>query len=122
MKHKSQDKKVKVAIYCRVATQAQLDNSAMEGQSARLRQQAQREGFDVVGEVRAYEKGIMLDRTGWETVLSMANEKQANTLMVAGLDRVARGVPLALQALNSLERQGLRLYTCNGDLPFRCKF
>ena len=45
-------KSKRVVVYCRVATQAQLDGDhALEAQSARLHEQAERLGYEIAGEV-----------------------------------------------------------------------
>ena len=52
------NKSKRVVVYCRVATQAQLDGDhTLEAQSARLHEQAERLGYEIVGEVSEYEKG-----------------------------------------------------------------
>ena len=64
-------KSKRVVLYCRVATQAQLDGDhALEAQSARLHEQAERLGYEIVGEVSECEKGTTLDRDGWKKGLS----------------------------------------------------
>ena len=46
------NKSKRVVVYCRVATQAQLDGDhTLEAQSARLHEQAERLGYEIVGEV-----------------------------------------------------------------------
>ena len=65
------NKSKRVVVYCRVATQAQLDGDhALEAQSARLHEQAERLGYEIVGEVSECEKGTTLDRDGWKKGLS----------------------------------------------------
>ncbi len=45
-------KSKRVVLYCRVATQAQLDGDhTLEAQSARLHEQAERLGYEIAGEV-----------------------------------------------------------------------
>ena len=52
------NKSKRVVVYCRVATQAQLDGDhTLEAQSARLHEQAERLGYEIAGEVSEYEKG-----------------------------------------------------------------
>jgi DNA invertase Pin-like site-specific DNA recombinase len=102
-----------------MATQAQLDNDfALENQSARLHKQAEREGLDVVGEVKVYEKGITLDRPGWREALRLASEKQADAILVNGLGRVARGIEDMAQVLSDMDKLGIKLRTCDGSLPY----
>lgn len=58
------NKSKRVVVYCRVATQAQLDGDhALEAQSARLHEQAERLGYEIVGEVSEYEKELRLTAT-----------------------------------------------------------
>ena len=65
------NKSKRVVVYCRVATQAQLDGDhTLEAQSARLHEQAERLGYEIVGEVSECEKGTTLDRDGWKKGLS----------------------------------------------------
>ena len=53
------------SIYCRATTQAQRDGDhALEAQRAWLHENAGRNEYEIMGEVRAYEKGITLDRDG----------------------------------------------------------
>ncbi len=116
-------KKMRVVAYCRVATQAQLNEDfALNAQSARLHQQAEREHLEIVGEVKVYEKGVVLDRPGWHNTLRLAAEQKADAILVTGADRVARSLPLMMEALTELDKRGLRLRTCDGDLPFTTGF
>lgn len=46
------NKSKRVVVYCRVATQAQLaGDHTLEAQSARLHEQAERLGYEIVGKV-----------------------------------------------------------------------
>ena len=63
-------KKFRVVCYCRVATRDQIDDGPLEAQSVYLRRYAKDNGLKVIGEVRAYEKGLTMDRPGWHNVLS----------------------------------------------------
>lgn len=112
----------RVVLYCRVATQTQSDDFALGAQSARLHQQAERNGLEVVGEIRAYEKGITLDRPGWHKVLCLAAEQKADAIMVTELDRVARGMLLLTEAFTELDKRDLQLHASATDLPFTPSF
>ena len=58
------NKSKSVVVYCRVATQAQLDGDhTLEAQSARLHEQAERLGYEIVGEVRSMKKELRLTAT-----------------------------------------------------------
>ena len=93
------NKSKRVVVYCRVATQAQLDGDhTLEAQSARLHEQAERLGYEIVGEVSEYEKGTMLARDGWKRACQEAVEQKADTLFVADLTRIARDPILWIQS------------------------
>ena len=101
-------KSKRVVLYCRVATQAQLDGDhALEAQSARLHEQAERLGYEIVGEVSEYEKGTTLDRDGWKRACQEAVEQKADILLVAKLTRIARDPILWMQALRELSGKGV---------------
>lgn len=101
-------KSKRVVLYCRVATQAQLDGDhTLEEQSARLHEQAERLGYEIVGEVSEYEKGTTLDRSGWKRACQEAVEQKADILFVADLTRIARDPILWMQALRELSGKGV---------------
>lgn len=90
---KAEDEKKKVVIYCRASTGKQ--EISPEAQEARLRQQAEFKGFEVV-EVLV-DKGIsggkgQDERPGLKKALDMLEDGSANTLMVTKLDRLSRSV------------------------------
>ena len=83
-------KKFRVVCYCRVATRDQIDDGPLEAQSVYLRRYAKDNGLKVIGEVRAYEKGLTMDRPGWHNVLSLATREKADAILVMELGRVSR--------------------------------
>ena len=90
------NKSKRVVVYCRVATQAQLDGDhTLEAQSARLHERAERLGYEIVGEVSEYEKGTTLDRDGWEKGLSEGGgAKGGHALCCRSYTDSARSDPL----------------------------
>ncbi len=89
------NKSKRVVVYCRVATQAQLDgNHTLEAQSARLHEQAERLGYEIVGEVSEYEKGTLLDRDGWKRACQKAVDKRRHPLCCRSYTDSARSDPL----------------------------
>ena len=104
------NKSKRVVVYCRVATQAQLDGDhTLEAQSARLHEQAERLGYEIVGKVSEYGKGTTLDRDGWKAVCRLAAEKKSGLILVTQLDRVTRDMWLLPQALSALAENGVWL-------------
>lgn len=89
------NKSKRVVVYCRVATQAQLDGDhTLEAQSARLHEQAERLGYEIVGEVSEYEKGTSLDRDGWKRACQKAVEQNGHALCCRSYTDSARSDPL----------------------------
>ena len=120
-------KKFRVVCYCRVATQSQNDDSPLETQSVYLRRYAKDNGLKVIGEVRAYEKGLTMDRPGWYNVLSLATREKADAIVVMELGRVARNPWMVMETLRELSEQGLMVFasdyslSCNTSLANKIK-
>ena len=114
------NKSKRVVVYCRVATQAQLDGDhTLEAQSARLHEYAGRNEYEIMGEVRAYEKGVTLDRDGWKRACQEAVEQKVDTLFVADLTRIARDPILWMQALRELSGKGVWIQSAAEPDAFR---
>ena len=110
------EKKFRVVCYCRVATKNQNDDSPLEAQSVYLRRYAKDNGLKVIGEVRAYEKGLTMDRPGWYNVLSLAAGKKADAVLVTELGRVARDPWMVMEALRKLSEQGMMVFASDYSL------
>ena len=120
-------KKFRVVCYCRVDTRDQNDDSPLEAQSVYLRRYAKDNGLKVIGEVRAYEKGLTMDRPGWYNVLSLATREKADAILVMELGRVARNPWMVMETLRELSEQGLMVFasdyslSCNTSLANKIK-
>ena len=110
-------KKFRVVCYCRVATRDQNDDSPLETQSVYLRRYAKDNGLKVIGEVRAYEKGLTMDRPGWHNVLSLATREKADAILVMELGRVARNPWMVMETMRELSEQGLMVFASDYSLP-----
>ena len=111
------EKKFRVVCYCRVATKNQNDDSPLEAQSVYLRRYAKDNGLKVIGEVRAYEKGLTMDRPGWYNVLSLATREKADAILVMELGRVSRNPWMVMETMRELSEQGLMVFTSDYSLP-----
>ena len=120
-------KKFRVVCYCRVATRDQIDDGPLEAQSVYLRRYAKDNGLKVIGEVRAYEKGLTMDRPGWYNVLSLATREKADAILVMELGRVSRNPWMVMETMRELSEQGLMVFTsdyslsCNTSLADKIK-
>ena len=109
-------KKFRVVCYCRVATRDQIDDGPLEAQSVYLRRYAKDNGLKVIGEVRAYEKGLTMDRPGWHNVLSLATREKADAILVMELGRVSRNPWMVMETLRELSEQGLMVFASDYSL------
>lgn len=108
------ENKLRVVAYFRVATESQLNDEAIwASQNIGVQAYAKRKGMQIVGEVRACEKGATMDRPGWRDALQLAAREEANAICVKDLGRVARGTEALEQAFADLEQQHLQLITCD---------
>lgn len=108
------ENKLRAVAYIRVATESQLDGEAIwASQSTSIQAHAKCKSMQVVGEVRACEKGITMERPGWRDALQLAAREGANAICVKDLSRVARGAEALEQAIADLKRQHLQLITCD---------
>ena len=110
------EKKFRVMLYCRVATQNQIDDAPLEGQSDRLRRYAGDNGLEIIGEVRAYEKGLTMDRPGWYNVLSLAAREKADAVLVTELGRVARDPRVVMGTMKELSKKDLMIFSSDYSL------
>lgn len=110
------EKKFRVACYCRVATKNQNDDSPLEAQSIYLRRYAKDNGLEVIGEVRAYEKGLTMDRPGWYNVLSLAARENADAILVMELGRVARNPWMVMETMKRLSENDLMIFSSDFSL------
>ena len=121
------EKKFRVVCYCRIATQNQMDDEALEMQSTRLHRYAGENGLKIIGEVRAFEKGVTMARPGWHEVLNLTAEKKADAVLVTELGRVARDPWTVMEALRKLSEKGLMVFSsdyslsCNAGLADKVK-
>lgn len=121
------EKKFRVVCYCRVATRDQIDDGPLEAQSVYLRRYAKDNGLKVIGEVRAYEKGLTMDRPGWHNVLSLATREKADAILVMELGRVSRNPWMVMETMRELSEQGMMVFasdyslSCNTSLADKVK-
>ena len=83
---------MKVAIYARVSTGGQVEGTSLDGQIDKCRAEAEAKGYDIVAELR--EEGVSgakLDRPSMSRLLSMAVRRDIDAVLLAKVDRLARG-------------------------------
>lgn len=113
-KQKENGKKIRAAIYCRMATDN--DNSrGLEMQKSYLRNYAQAQGYSVVAEVSEVAKGRSLDRPGIRELLGLAAQSRIEEILVTNLSRISRNTGDLLRFEEKLGKQHIRLNTPQGN-------
>ncbi|MCB6415048.1 recombinase family protein [Faecalimonas umbilicata] len=110
----AEKKKIRVAIYCRMAT----DNDSRQGlemQKERLRQYAQQQGYDIVKEISEVAKGTTLCRPGIRELYGLAHRHAIDKVLAVNIDRFGRNIEDVLRMEGKLKKQHVRLDTPQGN-------
>lgn len=108
-------KKIRAAIYCRMATDND-ESRGLEMQISQLRSYAKAQGYVVVAEVSEVAKGLSLDRPGIRELLSLASQNRIEEILVADLSRISRNTVDLLRFEEKLGKKHIRLNTPQGNL------
>lgn len=108
-----ENNKMRVVLYCRVATAEQIDDLAMKAQSACLHEQARRENMDIAAEVHGYESGGTLNRPGWSKAVQLAAENGADAILVKDYARILRNTVGLVREVARLQAQGIDVITAD---------
>lgn len=97
----------KCAIYCRVSTAAQEDNTSLETQLADCRAYAMGRGWQIVGEFQEVQSGAdYWERPRVQQALDLIRHGGVDVLLVRSLDRLSRETEHQAHALVEVERVG----------------
>lgn len=107
-------KKIRVAIYCRVATDGQSE-TVLEVQIANLRTYAEEQGYYIVKEISEVAKGNTLDRPGIRELYGLAHRHAIDKVLAVNIDRIGRNPGDVLHMEGKLKKQHVRLDTPQGD-------
>ena len=93
-KNKSEEKKKKAAVYCRVSTyeQGQGEVSSLNGQEDLLRNYCKTKDWEVNGIYIDKASGSSLERNEIIRLLSDAEEKKFDIVLATKIDRISRSV------------------------------
>ena len=81
-------KKLRVALYCRVAHQ---DEFSLEAQANLLRHYAEEAGYTIVGVMAEYGSGLTLDRPALAEVTRAVCAGEVDAVLVKSISRIGRG-------------------------------
>ncbi len=111
------DARVRVAIYCRVSTAGQEDNSSLGTQEERCRAYAAERGWEVVEVYREVHTGVELFERPQLTLLREAMRQGAfDVLLVHALDRLSRKQTHQGLVLSEAEHAGVRWESATEDI------
>lgn len=110
---KENAKKIRAAIYCRMATDND-ESRGLETQISQLCSYAKAQGYTVVAEVSEVAKGLSLDRPGIRELLSLA-QNRIEEILVANLSRISRNIVDLLRFEEKLGKKHIRLNTPQGN-------
>lgn len=113
-KQKKNVKEIRVAIYCRMATDND-ESRGLEIQKSQLRNYAQAQGYAVVAEVSEVAKGLSLDRPGIRELLNLAAQSRIEEILVANLSRISRNTGDLIRFEEKLGKRHIRLNTPQGS-------
>lgn len=91
-------------LYARVSTERQQDNTSLEGQIGRLKEEAGRRGYAVAEMVQDVGSGVDFDREGINRVRELAHAKRADVVMFEYADRLGREMSNSIYTLAELKR------------------
>jgi site-specific DNA recombinase len=81
---------VRVAIYCRVSTAKQEDNTSLDTQLAACRAKAKENGWQIVAEFREVDSGTALYRKEWGRLIELIRSGGVDVVLAYDLDRLTR--------------------------------
>ena len=113
-KQKENEKKIRAAIYCRMATDND-ERRGLEMQKSYLRNYAQAKGYAVVAEVSEVAKGLSLERPGIRELLGLAAQSRIEEILVTNLSRISRNTGDLLRFEEKLGKQHIWLNTPQGN-------
>lgn len=108
------DKKIRVAIYCRVATDTE-SGPGLEIQKERLRHYAAEQRYDIVKEIIEIAKGDTLERAGIREICGMARRHAMDKVLAVNMERFGRKTGDVLRLESGLKKQHVRLDTPQGN-------
>jgi len=107
-----ENKKLRVAIYCRMA----IDNGqGLEVQKEQLHRYAQQQGYDIVKEIAEVAKGNTSSRPGIRELYSLAHRHAIDKVLAVNIDRFGRNPGDVLRIEGKLKKQHVHLDTPQGN-------
>ena len=110
----TEGKRIRVAMYCRVATDTDV-GPGIGIQKEQLYRYAKQQGYDIVKEIIEIAKGDTLERAGIREICSMARRHAMDKVLAVNMERFGRKAEDALRLESNLKKQNVRLDTPQGN-------
>lgn len=108
-----ESRKLRVAIYCRMATDNNMQG--LELQKEKLRRYAWQQGYEIVKEIAEVAKGNTLCRPGIRELYRLAHCHSIDMALAVNIDRFGRNAGDVLRMENKLKKQHVLLDTLLGN-------
>lgn len=102
--------KLRVALYCRVATDTD-EGISLEIQKEKLRKFAEQQGYEVVAVVEEAGSGLPFNRPGIKKVLRLAHRHFMDAVLAENLSRIGRDISTTFRIQGKLKKQHVAIKT-----------
>jgi site-specific DNA recombinase len=111
------DKPIRAAIYARVSTAEQIDNTSLDEQRRKCRNAAEARGWVVSAEfVDEGVSGSKADRPEWRAMLRAAANNEIDAVIVAKIDRFSRNAGHAITEMDNLTGLGVMFVAVDNEI------
>ncbi|WP_059170215.1 recombinase family protein [Bacillus sp. FJAT-27445] len=106
--------RVRAAIYCRVSTEKEAQETSLARQEEELLALAKRHEFETAAVFREQASGYDLEREGLLELLSLIKEDEIDAVLIQDETRIGRG-NAKIAILHLLSKNGIKLYSVAHD-------
>ncbi|RHW37961.1 recombinase family protein [Neobacillus notoginsengisoli] len=106
--------RLRAAVYCRVSTDKEAQETSLARQEEELTALASRHGIETAAIIREQASGYELERDGLLEVLTLIKEGEINTLLIQDETRLGRG-NAKIAVLHLLHKNGIKLFSVAHD-------
>lgn len=114
MSKEKESKRFRAAIYCRVASANQLDQSALDVQESKLYDYANEHDYQVVCCLKEQGNGLTLNRPQLNVIKEM-DQNTINRLLVTDMSRIGRNCIEVHDFTQALKAKGIEVEAINGS-------
>jgi site-specific DNA recombinase len=105
----------RAAIYCRVSTAKQEDNTSLPTQLAGCRAKANENGWHIVAQFEEVDSGTALYRKEWSRLIELIRSGSIDVVLAYDQDRLTRDQNQVEYLVHELDKVGGRIELVHGD-------